>query len=250
MICKSDVVVLAWRPNETMLKHVLRPNAQDCVTALMNNPAQETDLIRGDRPVAAETANSIARDGDSDLELVIRSQSGDVAAFGQLVDRHKRMVYGIISRMVNNRDDADDLAQDVFVAAYRHIGGFRRDAKFTTWLHTITVNTTLKRLNRMKRQTTVSIDDPDTGLEPVIHDENEPSPMDLLQDKQRAEAVRKAVDSLPDKHRIVVVMHYFEQYSCDEIAAALKCSIGTVWSRLHYACKKLQKELCWIEQGS
>ena len=248
MICKSDVVVLAWAPWRTTLKHALRPNAQDCVTALMDNPAQETDLIRSEHPIAAE--NGVALDGDSDLELVIRSQSGDVAAFGELVDRHKRMVYGIISRMVTNRDDADDLAQDVFVAAYRHIDGFRRDAKFTTWLHTITVNTTLKRLNRMKRQSTVSIDDPATGLEPIIHAEDEPSPMDVLHDKERVEAVRKAVDTLPDKHRIVVVMHYFEQYSCDEIAAALKCSVGTVWSRLHYACKKLQKELCWIEQGS
>ena len=108
----------------------------------------------------------------------------------------------------------------------------------------------MKRLNRMKRQSTVSIDDPSTGLESIMRTDDEPSPMDALRDKQRMEAVRKAVDSLPDKHRIVVVMHYFEQYSCDEIAAALKCSVGTVWSRLHYACKKLQKELCWLEQGS
>lgn len=249
MICISDVDLLAWAPKKATLNHAIRPNAGDHITALMNNPAQETDLIRREQ-TAEVTANSIALDGDSDLELVIRSQSGDVAAFGELVDRHKRMVYGIISRMVTNRDDADDLAQDVFVAAYRHIGGFRRDAKFTTWLHTITVNTTLKRLDRMKRQSTVSIDDPATGLEPMMSAENEPSPMELLQDKERIEAVRTAVDALPDKHRIVVVMHYFEQYSCDEIAAALKCSVGTVWSRLHYACKKLQKELCWLEQGS
>ena len=205
----------------------------------MNNPTQEADLI-----------NPGILNGDSDLDLVLRAQSGDAAAFGELVDRHKRLVYGIVSRMVSNRDDADDLAQDVFVTAYRHIGSFRRDAKFTTWLHTVTVNTTLKRLKKMKRQSTISIDDPDTGLESVISAEDEPSPMESLQDKQRLEAVQAAVNSLPDKHRIVVVMHYFEQYSCDEIAAALKCSVGTVWSRLHYACKKLQKELCWLEQGS
>lgn len=216
----------------------------------MNNSAQEADLIRRSPQNPVETANSCALDGDSDLELVLRAQSGDVAAFGELVDRHKRLVYGIISRMVASRDDADDLAQDVFVSAYRHIGSFRRDAKFTTWLHTITVNTTLKRLKKMKRQSTISIDDPATGLESMVRAENEPSPMESLQDKLRLEAVRTAVDSLPDKHRIVVVMHYFEQYSCDEIAAALKCSVGTVWSRLHYACKKLQKELCWLDQGS
>ena len=215
----------------------------------MNNSAQETDLIRPGRHAGEVKADSVP-DGDSDLDLVLRAQAGDAAAFGELVDRHKRMVYGIISRMVTSRDDADDLAQDVFVSAYRHIGGFRRDAKFTTWLHTVTVNTTLKRLKKMKHQSTVSIDDPDTGLAAMLRAEDEASPMDSLQDKQKLEAVRKAVDSLPDKHRIVVVMHYFEQYSCDEIAAALRCSVGTVWSRLHYACKKLQKELCWLEQGS
>lgn len=215
----------------------------------MKNPAQETDLIRPGLPAAEVTANSVP-EGDSDLDLVLRAQAGDVAAFGELVDRHKRMVYGIISRMVTSRDDADDLAQDVFVSAYRHIGSFRRDARFTTWLHAVTVNTTLKRLKKMKRQSTVSIDDPDTGLEFTLRAEDEVSPMESLQDKQKVEAVRRAVDSLPDKHRIVVIMHYFEQYSCDEIAAALECSVGTVWSRLHYACKKLQKELCWLEQGS
>jgi RNA polymerase sigma-70 factor (ECF subfamily) len=216
----------------------------------MNNTAQEADLVRQGKKAAAETGDSSVLNVDSDLELVLRAQSGDVAAFGTLVDRHKRLVYGIISRMVTSRDDADDLAQDVFVAAYRHIGSFRRDAKFTTWLHTITVNTTLKRLKKMKRQSTVSFDDPATGLEAVVRAEHEPSPLASLEDRQRLEAVRAAVDSLPDKHRIVVVMHYFEQYSCDEIAAALKCSVGTVWSRLHYACKRLQKELCWLEQGS
>ena len=232
-----------------MLALARGPNAQIHVRALMNNSAQETDLIRPGRHAGEVKADSVP-DGDSDLDLVLRAQAGDAAAFGELVDRHKRMVYGIISRMVTSRDDADDLAQDVFVSAYRHIGGFRRDAKFTTWLHTVTVNTTLKRLKKMKRQSTVSIDDPDTGLAAMLRAEDEASPMDSLQDKQKLEAVRKAVDSLPDKQRIVVVMHYFEQYSCDEIAAALRCSVGTVWSRLHYACKRLQKELCWIEQGS
>jgi len=229
------------------IAHSSIPNEQIHIRALMKNPAQEADLVRGEATVAVHTGEL---DVESDLDLVIRAQSGEAAAFGELVDRHKRMVYGIISRMVTSRDEADDLAQDVFVSAYRHIGGFRRDAKFTTWLHTVTVNTTLKRLKRMKRQITVSMDDPDIGLESVIRADSEPSPDEALGDKQRQEAVRKAVDSLPDKQRIVVVMHYFEQYSCDEIAAALRCSVGTVWSRLHYACKRLQKELCWIEQGS
>jgi RNA polymerase sigma-70 factor (ECF subfamily) len=184
---------------------------------------------------------------DTDLELVLRAQAGDASAFGELIVRYQRAVYGIVSRMVSSRDDADDLVQDVFVSAYRAIGGFRRDAKFSTWLHAIAVNTTLKQLQKMKRQSAISIDDPATGLDGVIRASDEPSPSESLQKREHDEAVRRAIDSLSDKHRIVVVMHYFEQYSCEEIAAALKCSVGTVWSRLHYACRQLKGELNWME---
>ena len=187
---------------------------------------------------------------DADLELVMRIQAGDLASFGELVDKYQRTVYGIVSRMVDSRDEVDDLVQDIFVAAYGAIGKFRRDAKFSTWLHTIAVNMTLKRLSQMKRQRTLSIDDTDTGLEATLRAENEPSPVDSLRKREQDEAVRRALDSLSEKHRIVVVMHYFEQYSCEEIAAILKCSVGTVWSRLHYACRKLKGELRWLEQGS
>ena len=186
---------------------------------------------------------------DADLDLVLRVQAGELSAFGELIDRHQRAVYGIVSRMVTSRDDADDLVQDVFVSAYKAIGSFRRDAKFSTWLHTITVNTTLKQLKMKKRRSTVSIDDPETGLADMIRTDDEPSPIESLQNREQSEAVRRAIDSLPDKQKIVVVMHYFEQHSCEEIAATLKCSVGTVWSRLHYACKKLRGELGWLEQG-
>lgn len=200
--------------------------------------------------MAVDKAQSYKPKVDADLDLVLRAQAGETAAFGELVDRHQRAVYGIVSRMVDSRDDVDDLVQEVFVSAYQAIGRFRRDAKFSTWLHTIAVNTTLKRLRKMKRQRTVSIDDLSTGLASMIRAENNPSPAEALQEGDRANAVRRAIDSLPDKQRIVIVMHYFEEYSCEEIAAALKCSVGTVWSRLHYACRKLRGELHWLEQGS
>jgi len=198
---------------------------------------------------AGEAAGRLS-EHDADTELVLRAQTGEASAFGELIDRHQRAVYGIVSRMVDTRDDADDLVQDIFVSAYRAIGSFRRDAKFSTWLHTIAVNITLKWLKKMKRRSTVSIDDPATGLASMIRAEADPSPADSLQQRERNEAVRRAIDSLSDKQRIVVVMHYFEQYSCEEIAGVLKCSVGTVWSRLHYACKKLRGHLDWLEQGS
>lgn len=215
----------------------------------MTNPTQNTDLLADGQPSSDGRKTGGGRDEmDADLELVMRVQGGDPSAFGELIDRHQRAVYGIVSRMVSSRDDADDLVQDVFISAFNAIGNFRRDAKFSTWLHAITVNTTLKRIKKMKRQSTVSIDDPGTGLAGVIRAEGDLSPSESIQQRERDIAVRRAIDSLPDKQRIVIVMHYFEQYSCDEIAAILKCSVGTVWSRLHYACKKLGGELKWLEQ--
>lgn len=181
---------------------------------------------------------------EADSELVLLAQGGDVAAYGKLVERHQRSVYGIVSRMVINRDDVDDIVQDVFVLAYRSIGSFKGQSSFSTWLHSIAVNTTLKQIKKMKIRQGYSIDDPDTGLENSLSSGSNPADEAERSDKNRQ--VRKAIDSLPDKHRAVVVLHYFEQYSCDEIAKILGCSVGTVWSRLHYACRKLKGQLEWI----
>lgn len=223
----------------------------------MTNPTQDTDLLSGKQagrprsPGKAEGGSpGSGTEIDGDLALVLRVQAGDVSAFGELIDRHQRAVYGVVSRMVGDRNEADDLVQDIFVSAYRAIGSFRREAKFSTWLHTIAVNTTLKRLRKMKRQNVISIDDPAFGLASAIRAEDDPSPDESLQQRMRSDIVRRAIDTLPDKQRIVVVMHYFEQRSCEEIAAILKCSVGTVWSRLHYACKRLRGELSCLEQGS
>lgn len=214
------------------------------------NPSTPGGLIPdGASAVGTDAPRSAASKDDADLGLVLRAQSGDASAFGELVDRYERPVYGIVSRMVHTRDDVDDIVQDVFVSAYKSIRGFRRDARFSTWLHTIAVNTTLKRLKVMKRNSHLSIDDPEYGIADTMEAENSPSPLGSLQDREQNEAVRRAIDCLPDKQKIVVVLHYFEDHSCEEIASMLECSVGTVWSRLHYACKKLKSELRWLEQG-
>jgi len=99
----------------------------------------------------------------------------------------------------------------------------------------------------MKAVQPISIDDPDTGLDKSLSSANGE---DLAQsgalDRVRNAEIRKAVDRLPEKHRVVVILHYFEGHSCEEIAAILNCSVGTVWSRLHYACKKLRGQLGWL----
>lgn len=222
----------------------------------MVEPNQNTDLITEAASstgtayrLREETASGDGKTEYIDMDLVSRVKAGDTNAFSVLVDRYQRPVYGIVSRMVHSREDVDDVVQEVFVSAYTALDRFRGDAKFSTWLYTIAVNKTLNRIKKLGHQRTVSMDDPETGLQLVLKEDKTPLPEDLLQDREKVDAVRKAIDSLPSKQRIVVVLHYFEQYSCEEIAAILKCSVGTVWSRLHYACKKLKGELLWLEQG-
>ncbi|MDO8589279.1 MAG: sigma-70 family RNA polymerase sigma factor [Armatimonadota bacterium] len=194
--------------------------------------------------VRAVTGTDYSKVGQ-DIELVKLCAKGDVDAYAELVSRHQRAVYGIVSRMVQRRDDVDDLVQDVFVLAYRSIGSFRGDSSFSTWLGAIAVNTTLKYMKRAKNRQALSIDDPETALGEVLA-AGGPSPEDAVQARARDAAVRKAIDSLPDKQRAVVILHYFEDCTCEEIAKMLRCSVGTVWSRLHYACKKLRGQLDWL----
>jgi RNA polymerase sigma-70 factor (ECF subfamily) len=180
---------------------------------------------------------------ETDAGLVAKAQDGDVGAFGELLRRYSRTVYGVVSRMVANPDDVDDIAQDVFVRAYRSIRTFRRESGFSTWVYRIAVNTTIKEMKRIKTRQGSSIDDPATGLADILVSPEAGRPEKIAQRKARSEALRAAVLALPEKHRTVVVLHYYENLACDEIARVLQCSVGTVWSRLHYACKKLQNAL-------
>jgi len=177
---------------------------------------------------------------EADAELVAKAKTGDVGAFGELVRRYSRTVYGVVSRMTGNPDDVDDIAQEVFVRAYRSIASFRGDAEFSTWVYRIAVNTTIKLMKKIKTRQASSIDDPDTGLGEMLMADESDRPERIAERRARNEALRQAVQELPEKHRTVVVLHYFENLACEEIARVLGCSVGTVWSRLHYACKKLQ----------
>lgn len=182
----------------------------------------------------------------SDTELVARVKAGDVGAYGKLLQRHQHAVCGIVSGMIYNRDDVDDVVQDVFVQAYKYIGSFRSDCAFSTWIYRIAVNTSIRQMKKQKKRNTASIDDPVAGLDNVLVSPDGSRPEKVAEQNARMRALREAVETLPEKHRVVVVLRYFRDLSCEEIAGILDCSVGTVWSRLHYACMKLQGQLGWF----
>lgn len=181
----------------------------------------------------------------SDDLLVGRAKARDPDAFRQLVERHRRKVYGIAWGMTGNHGDADDIAQETFVKAYRRLGEFEGQSGFYTWLYRIATNCSLDLLRRKGRRA-------ERDLEGVLDAAERPLPLrrGTPPDARREaaagelrEAVRRGVSELPGKHRAALVLHDIEGMPHDEIARMLGCSPGTVRSRLHYARLAMQRKL-------
>jgi len=159
----------------------------------------------------------------------------------------------VVGRMMSNPDDVDDVVQELFIRAWKGLPRFRGDAQFSTWLYRIAVNTAIKRRAVVKRKAgeTISVDALAGGLDSVSsemtasdEDNNRGGDPHVAAERKEQEAVvRQAVLALPEKQRVVVVLHYFEGRTCEEISEIVGCSVGTVWSRLHYACKRLKGTL-------
>ena len=189
---------------------------------------------------------------DSDAALVQRAAQGDTEAFGRLVERYQRPMTALVARMTAHPDDVDDVVQELFVRAWKGLPRFRGDAQLSTWLYRIAVNTAIKHRGRRRDENAVSLSAEELtgGLESLASDPTSAEGGDPFLSAQRREQealVRRAVMALPEKQRAVVVLHYFEGHSCEEIGEIVGCSVGTVWSRLHYACKRLKGTLGALE---
>lgn len=181
-----------------------------------------------------------------DVELVARATGGEYEAYEELVRRYQRKIYALVYNMTSNKEDAEDMVQDVFVKAYTALPQFKGDSSFYTWVYRIAVNRTINFLKKRKRHPDVSLDDMDQAVE------RDPAYVELrarespVRDATLSELQAKlnvALQTLSEKHRTVVVMHDIQGVPHEEIAKVLGCSEGTVRSRLFYARQQLQKEL-------
>jgi RNA polymerase sigma-70 factor, ECF subfamily len=190
----------------------------------------------------AETPRHVSFHGDA--ELARRAAEGDTSAFGQLVARYQRPMAAVVSRMTRRSDDVDDIVQELFLRAWRGLPRFRGESQFSTWLYRIAVNTAIKHKQRARPELTQALPTEETGGGLAeLRSSEESDPESLAQRGERDHLLREAVLRLPEKQRVVVQLHYFEGKSCEEISQIVGCSIGTVWSRLHYACKRLRSVL-------
>ena len=184
--------------------------------------------------------------GPPDSDLVRRAQSGDARAFDQLVTRYRGKIFGMSYHLVQNEQDAWDIAQDAFLKAWRALPAFKLDSAFYTWLYRIAHNCGYDWLRKRRIQSDGEFNDdvqhkvaPDA--EAVPHGEQRPDR--ALKNKELGVRINEAISQLSPEHRMVVLMREVEGLSYEEIAAATESQMGTVMSRLFYARKKLQELL-------
>ena len=181
-----------------------------------------------------------------DLKKIEEFLSGDGRAFEFLFEKYREKVYGIAFRFVRNKDDAMEVAQDVFLRVHQGLPAFKTGSKFFTWLYRITVNRVIDFARSRKTRRTVELDSPEgegSGLVERLQNTESQNPSDLILRKELSDKILEAIDALSPKHRLVFILHAMENLSYKEIAEVAGCSIGTVMSRLFYARRKLQQHL-------
>jgi RNA polymerase sigma-70 factor (ECF subfamily) len=183
---------------------------------------------------------------EADQLLVERVQAGDKQAYGLLVAKYQRKLLRLVSRLVRDPGDAEDVAQEAFIKAYRALPNFRGDSAFYTWLYRIGVNTAKNWLIAHGRRapTTTEVD----SEEAENYDEGEllrdvDTPERLLMSKQIAETVNKAMDALPEDLRAAITLREIDGMSYEEIAEVMECPIGTVRSRIFRAREAIAHKL-------
>jgi RNA polymerase sigma-70 factor, ECF subfamily len=172
----------------------------------------------------------------SDTELISRAQSGDRNAFSELVRNHAQGVMNVVYRMCGDLHIAEDAAQETFIQAWTHLSSYRPQTSLRNWLYRIAVNAATDMLRKNKRILPGAMED-------MPLTDGGPGPETLVSQQERIELVQKAILSLPDVSRAVLVLREYEELSYQEISATLDIPVGTVMSRLNYARKLLKDKL-------
>ena len=216
----------------------------------MDPPLPPANFCNSGRSEPSERPSLAADAGD--LSLVRRVQAGERAAYDLLVLKYQHKVVKLVMRYTRNPQDAEDVAQEAFIKAYRALPQFRGDSAFYTWLYRIAINTAKNALvarNRNPVSYQIDAQDGDDGPDLLNRLRDPDTPEGLaLTDEIRA-TVNAAIDALPDDLRTAIVLRELEGLSYEEIAAAMDCPIGTVRSRIFRAREAIDKKLSGVFEG-
>ena len=182
----------------------------------------------------------------SEPEMIAAILAGDIQLYHELIRPYERSVYVMALSYMKNEADAEDVAQEAIVRAFRKLYSFRSESKFSTWLISITINEARTRLRRQVLVRMESLDqlpDEDKGLSPALLRDWREIPSEAIERDEVRKLIQQAVDQLPDIYREVFLLRDVEELSINEAAEALKISIPSVKVRLHRARLMLQKQL-------
>ncbi len=188
---------------------------------------------------------------EDEVQLIARSQLGDVSAFNQLVLNYQQSTFGVIFRMLGDRDIAADVTQDVFIAAFRGIQSFRGGSSFRAWLMRIASNAACDYWRRTQRHPTESLDidadDDDTHAASILNSAvamgQEVNPEEYLLNRELQELIQRGLQQLPLDQRVAVVLCDIQGLSYEEIAATTQVTMGTVRSRIARGRARLRSYL-------
>jgi len=192
---------------------------------------------------------------DPGSQLMLKFKSGDTISFEKLVKEYREKIVNVIYQFIGDKEEAEDLAIEVFLRVYRARERYKPRAKFTTWLYKIAANLCLNEIRKKTRFQTVSLSEsiPSEAEEKLMLIEkiadSSPSPQDILEEKERNTLIRKAIDSLPAKQRIAIVLQIYEGLSYKEISKILNCSVKSVERRLYRARTNLKEKLAPYLKG-
>ena len=184
--------------------------------------------------------------GRDEMQMITAILAGDTKLYHELIRPYERSVYKMALSFVKNEVDAEDIAQEAFLKAFRHLASFRGEAKFSTWLVGIALNEARSHLRRERAVRMESIDqasDEGNHISPAILRDWREIPSEALERKEVRNMLQNAIAGLPDIYRNVFILRDMEELSIAETAEALTVTIGTVKVRLHRARVMLQKRL-------
>jgi len=184
-----------------------------------------------ERTVTASMPMSLGH-SDADADIVERYLAGDMTAFDELMIRYERQVYRVCYRFVENRDDAMDLAQEVFIKAFEHLGSFRRESSLKTWLYRIAMNHCINHVKKHSQEF-VEVNESTGSVRASVHAQ--------LEDQEQRDHFRQLVKQLPPKQKAILEMRINEQLSYEEIAKISGRSVSTIKASVFFALEKLRK---------
>jgi len=222
---------------------------EDGLEAQLSDPdgvQSDVSSVALDRGLLA-LAGQAASTTDDDAQIMLRVKTGDDSAFDYLVQKYRRAMMSFMYRMTHNMAVAEDLAQEVFLRVYRSRANYEPSAKFTTWLYRIATNLAVNhaRDTRHERpENTVSLDEPDdeTGTTMDVPDSSLSAEENLVR-RERLTAIRAKVQALPERQRMAVIMHKYQQMDYRQIAEVLKLSESATKSLLFRAYESLREQL-------